>query len=88
MKEILVKHAMNIKTGKSAMNDPAGPGWDKATGAGLVDAKWSYISAFGSAVAAFMSAPPDVQAEMLASQKVERMTPETFEDLVDVLRTR
>ncbi len=88
VKEVLVKRAIDIKTGKSYMGDPAEPGWDKATGAGLVDAKWSYISAFGSAVADFMAAPPEVQAEMLASQQIERVTPDMFEDMVETLRSK
>jgi len=38
VKEILKGTARDIDRGVSAMGDPAGPGWDAATGYGLVDA--------------------------------------------------
>ncbi len=88
VKDILMKWARDVTTGQSAMGDPAGPGPDKATGAGLVDAKWSYITAYGFAVSDFMAAPAEEQAEMLASKQMEPITEEGFEEMIETLRSR
>lgn len=45
MKELLIASARDVITGRSAMEEPAGPGPDAATGAGLVDAHAAYLLA-------------------------------------------
>lgn len=45
MKALLRASARDVTTGKSAMGEPAGPGHDGATGAGLVDAHRAYLLA-------------------------------------------
>lgn len=59
VKELLVASARDVTTGQSAMGQPAGPGPDPATGAGLVDAHAAYLLA--------RSFRPDPEAAMSGS---------------------
>ena len=45
VKAVLRASARDVQAGVSAMGDPAGPGFDGATGAGLVDAHAAYMPA-------------------------------------------
>ena len=88
VKEKLMKAARDVKTGQSRMGDPAGPGPDAATGAGLADAKWSYLIAMGDVTAAFLAAPRDRQLEMISSGQMPEMPAEFIEDVIETLRSR
>ncbi len=88
VKEKLMKAARDVKTGQSRMGDAAGPGPDAATGAGLVDAKWSYLIAMGDVTAAFLSAPRERQLEMISSGQMPEMPAEFIEDVIETLRSR
>jgi serine protease AprX len=44
IKQILIESAIDVKTGQSAMGDVAAPGWDAATGGGLVNAKCAWLN--------------------------------------------
>jgi subtilisin family serine protease len=45
IKQILIKSAIDVTRGQSAMGELAGLGWDPATGGGLVDAERAWLSA-------------------------------------------
>jgi serine protease AprX len=47
IRDILRDSARDVTTGASAMGDPAGPGPDAATGAGLVDAREAWAILMG-----------------------------------------
>ena len=87
IKDTLIKTATDVKSGSSAMGDPAGPGSDDATGTGLVNAKWAYINTMGSVLAQFFEASSETQAEMVASGRVPRVTRELVADLLTTLRS-
>lgn len=87
IKKTLKNTATDVKAGSSAMGDPAGPGTDDATGAGLVNAKWAYINTMGSIAAQFFEASPEMQAQMVASGQVPRVSREFVADLLKTLRS-
>jgi len=58
IKNILAASARDVKKGKSAMGDPAGMGFDSATGAGLVDAHNAYCLARSITVRPTNTLPP------------------------------
>jgi subtilase family serine protease len=70
IKAKLISTATDVTAGTSAMGQPAGPGWDAATGAGLVSAKWAYLVAMNDASSAFLLASPEQQAQLIASGQV------------------
>lgn len=87
IKDTLRNTATDVTVGNSAMGDSAGTGPDDATGAGLVNAKWAYISTLGSVAAQFFEASPEKQAAMVASGQVPRVTREFVADLLATLRS-
>lgn len=87
VKTILKNTATDVKVGNSAMGDPAGPGPDDATGAGLVNSKWAYINTMGSVAAQFFEASPEKQKQMAESGQVPRVTREFVADLLETLRS-
>ena len=88
VKERLIKSARDVTKGTSAMGDPAGPGVDAATGAGLVDAKWAWLINMGDVAAEFFAASPEVREEMVVNGQMPRVTEELVEDLMDTLKSR
>ena len=87
VKTKLLKAARDVKKGKSSSGDTAAAGWDPATGAGLVDAKWSYLIAMGDVAAEFFEAPKDQQVAMLESGQMPELPREFVADLIDTLRS-
>jgi subtilisin family serine protease len=88
VKKKLMDTARDITTGTSGTGETAGPGNDDATGAGLVDAKWSYLVAMGDVLADFIAASPGEQSEMIESGKVPRSAHEFITDLMHTLRSK
>ena len=89
VKQILINSAaIDVKKGQSANGDVAGPGWDAATGAGLVNAKWAWIYAMADVAADFFAASSDRQAEMIASGQVPQDIRGFIANMVDALRSR
>lgn len=88
IKNILIMSAMDVTTGTTRTGDTAGPGWDAATGAGLVDAKWAWIITMGDVAAQFFEAPPELQAEMLQNAQMPQVTREFAQDVIEILRSR
>ena len=48
IKQILIQSAIDVTRGQSAMGELAGPGWDPATGGGLVNAERAWLLASGT----------------------------------------
>ncbi|MCP4991760.1 MAG: S8 family serine peptidase [Colwellia sp.] len=88
VKKKLVDTARDVTTGTSGTGESAGPGKDDATGAGLVDAKWSYITTFGDVAAEFISGSSDKQREMLETGQMPHAVDKFFADAMDTLRSR
>jgi Subtilase family len=88
VKSALIKSAIDVKAGQTQQGDVAGPGWDKATGAGLVDAKYAWLMTMGDLAADFFAAPADVQVEMVRSGQMPQLTAEFTEDVITTLRSR
>lgn len=88
VREKLMKGARDVTAGTTATGDTAGPGPDDATGAGLADAKWSYLIAMGDITAAFLTAPREKQLEMVSSGQMPEMPAEFIEDVIETLRSR
>lgn len=88
IKSILIMSAMDVTTGTTFSGDTAAPGWDAATGAGLVDAKWAWIITMGDVAAQFFEAPPELQAEMLQNAQMPQLTREFTQDVIEILRSR
>lgn len=88
IKKKLMDTATDITTGTSGTGESAGVGVDNATGAGLVDAKWSYLVAMGDVIADFIAAAPEQQREMLESRQVPRFAKEFIADIINTLRSR
>jgi serine protease AprX len=88
VKDRLIKSATDVKVGNSAMGEPAKPGPDAATGAGLVNAKWAYILTMGDVAVQFLEASPEKQAEMLAVGQMPRVSRKFIADLLNTLRSR
>jgi subtilisin family serine protease len=88
VKSALVKSAIDVKAGATQQGDVAGPGWDNATGAGLVDAKYAWLMTMGDLAADFFAAPADVQVEMVRNGQMPQLTPEFAEDVITTLRSR
>ena len=88
IKTALVNSAMDVKVGSTAQGDTAGPGWDNATGAGLVDAKYAWLITMGDLAAAFFAAPPAEQVQMVQSGQMPQLTAEFTEDVITTLRSR
>jgi serine protease AprX len=80
--------ATDVAAGNSAMGDPAGPGPDAATGAGLVNAKWAWLVSMGGIAAQFFAAAPELQAQMVAAGQMPRITSELVADVMRTLRSR
>jgi subtilisin family serine protease len=88
VKEKLIKGARDVTAGQSAMGDLAAPGPDAATGAGLADAKWSYLITMGDITAEFMAAPRERQQAMVESGQMPHMPAEFVDDVIETLRSR
>lgn len=88
VKEKLIKGARDITAGSSAMGDAAGVGNDLATGAGLADAKWSYLNTMGDVVAKFFSASKDEQSMMLESGHMPEVSKDFIDNMINTLRSR
>lgn len=88
VKDKLIKSAIDVKKGKSAMGDMAGTGTDAATGAGLVNAKWAWLNVTADVAADFFEATPECQAEMLASGQMPKDFRKYIEEMISVLRSR
>lgn len=87
VKNILIKSATDVTSGSSSMGDAAATGPDRATGAGLVNAKWAYLRTLGSVAVEFFKASPEVQARMVADGQVPQVSGEFVEDLIVTLRS-
>jgi subtilisin family serine protease len=87
VKERLMKSAIDIKKGSSAMGDTAGPGVDAATGAGLVNAKWAWLMVATDVAVEFFASPPDQRAQMLDRGQMPRDVSHYVEELIDILRS-
>jgi hypothetical protein len=88
LKQKMMSTARDVKNGTSGTGETAGPGNDNATGAGLVDAKWSYISTLGDVAAAFMSATPEIQQQMIEAGQMPHEAEGFIADVIDTLRSR
>ena len=88
VKQKMMSTARDVKTGTSGTGETAGPGNDDATGAGLVDAKWSYISTLGDVAAAYISATPEIQQQMVQSGQMPHESEGFIADVIDTLRSR
>ncbi|MGI9576621.1 MAG: S8 family serine peptidase, partial [Microthrixaceae bacterium] len=87
VKANLKQAARDIKTGQSASGDAATNGVDEATGAGLVDAKWSWLVSMAGVATQFFEATPEQQAELVASGRLPHLPAEFATDLIDTLRS-
>ena len=88
VKQKLMKSARDVKAGTSGTGETAGPGTDDATGAGLVDAKWAYITTFGDVAAEFIAASSDKQRQMFDTGQMPHAAEEFIADFMDTLRSR
>ncbi|WP_424928238.1 S8 family serine peptidase [Amaricoccus tamworthensis] len=88
IKQALEKSARDVKKGTTANGDTATSGPDKATGAGLADAKWAYLNTMGGVAAKFFSAPKETQMAMVTSGAMPEISTEFVEDLIETLRSR
>jgi subtilisin family serine protease len=88
IKQILIKSAIDVKKGQSCMGQAAAPGWDAATGAGLVNAKWAWLNTMADVAADFFGASAEAQAEMIATGQVPRDIRSFIAEMVDALRFR
>jgi subtilisin family serine protease len=88
VKQKMLSTARDVKTGTSGTGETAGPGSDDATGAGLVDAKWSYISTLGDVAAAFISATPEIQKQMIDAGQMPHEAEGFIADVIETLRSR
>lgn len=88
VKTNLKNAARDVTTGTTAGGDTAATGPDDATGAGLVDAKWSWLISMAGVATQFFRATPEEQAALLASGDVPQLSPEFATDLIDTLRSR
>lgn len=89
VKDILKRTATDVTVGNSSPSTgggAAGPGPDFATGAGLVNAKLAWTNVLSAVMTRFFEAPPERQAEMLATGQIPRITRETREFVDRVLR--
>ena len=88
VKAKLMATARDVTVGTSANGESAGPGVDNATGAGLVDAKWAYITTFGDVAAEFIGSSSEKQRQMFESGQMPRETADFIADFMDTLRSR
>lgn len=89
VKDKLVNQASkDVRTGQSAMGDSAGPGYDAATGAGLVDAKWAWIVSMGDTMARFFEATPEEREQLVEREAVPKIDGDFVEDMLETLRSR
>jgi hypothetical protein len=88
VKDKLMATARDVTTGTSGTGETAGPGMDDATGAGLVDAKWAYITTFSDVAAEFIMASSERQKQMLETGQMPREAEEFMADFIDTLRSR
>ena len=88
VKDKLMATARDVTTGTSGTGETAGPGMDDATGAGLVDAKWAYITTFSDVAAEFIMASSEKQKQMLETGQMPREAEEFMADFIDTLRSR
>jgi subtilisin family serine protease len=88
IKQALIKSATDVKAGSSAMGDAAGPGWDKATGAGLVDAKYAWLITMGDMAERFFTATPEEQQRMVQTGEMGAFGAGFADEIVTTLRTR
>ncbi|MCI5208986.1 MAG: hypothetical protein D3910_09355 [Candidatus Electrothrix sp. ATG2] len=84
----LMDSARDVTSGTTNTGDSAGTGNDLATGAGLADAKWSYLQTMGDVAATFFAASKDQQVSMLESGAMPELSKEFIDDLIDTLRSR
>ncbi len=87
VKANLIQAARDITTGTTAGGDTAANGPDDATGAGLVDAKWSWLVSMAGVATQFFEATPAEQAALVASGNVPHLPPEFVSDLIETLRS-
>jgi subtilisin family serine protease len=88
IKQKLMQGARDVTAGTTATGDTAGPGNDLATGAGLADAKWSYIVTMGEITASFLAASKEEQVAMLSQGRMPQVSREFIDDMIDTLRSR
>jgi subtilisin family serine protease len=88
VRDVLKKSARDVQKGTTNNGDTAAVGPDLATGAGLADAKWSYLNTMGDVAATFFAAPKEQQMAMLSSGTMPAISHEFVEDLIDTLRSR
>src|SRR5262249_20573991 len=53
IRRLLIKTAIDVKRGQSARGDAPGPGWDRATGGGFVNAKCAWLTAVAEVATEF-----------------------------------
>lgn len=88
VKEKLMKSARDVKKGTTAHGVTAVSGPDLATGAGLADAKWSYLNTMGEVASTFFTAPREQQLAMVTSGQMPEISAEFVDDLIETLRSR
>jgi subtilisin family serine protease len=88
VKAKLMATARDVTSGTSGTGETAGPGNDDATGAGLVDAKWSYITTFSDVAAEFIMASNERQKQMMEAGQMPREAEAFMADFIDTLRSR
>ncbi len=95
-KEILMKTARDVRIGTTGSGDTAGPGPDAATGAGLVDAKWSWIITMGDVAANAFEALESALPEPAYAESgfkngnghMPKISSDMVMDLMETLRSR
>jgi subtilisin family serine protease len=87
VKQNLIKTARDVKMGSTAHGDTAGTGPDRATGAGLVDAKWAYLISMGGTASRFFEASPEQKTKMLEEGTAPDVPVDFINDLIETLRS-
>lgn len=88
VKELLKKGARDVTKGTNANGATAASGPDVATGAGLADAKWTYLITMSEVAATFFSVPRESQIAMIESGQMPPISAGFLEDLIETLRSR
>lgn len=88
VKELLKKGARDVTKGTNLNGETATSGPDVASGAGLADAKWSYLITMSELAATFFSVSKESQIAMIETGQMPNISAESLEDLIEVLRSR
>jgi subtilisin family serine protease len=88
VKKHLTDGAFDVTKGQTQMGHTAGQGTDLATGAGLVNAKWSWIITMGNLAGQFFEASEEERQEMMSNGEMPEFSADAFDDMVETLRSR